>query len=622
MCGLLVFIAKNKEILPNIKKFEESLHLQDHRGPDNCSMLTVENANAYMGFVRLPIIDDHPRSNQPIFFEDIILTFTGELFNYLEILNELKKDGLSKNLHGDTQVFAAAISFWGVEKSLKKFRGMYSAVYYNKIDKNFHVIRDRIGIKPLFVYEDNEKIIYSSEIKCIQYLEKKCLDEDISTVNNFINIGQLDSTDNTFFKKVKRFPRATYTKINKDNLSKSSEKYWELKNRKIRFNKDDLRKIFLDSVNIHFRSDFKIGLALSSGLDSTSIAAAAVHNNIKFDSYTSTHKNNIEEISLVDITARKLNINNIKVSPENVQNLHTIDFLIHHLDQPFKSSGTLNQFSIHKKMLEDGCRVIITGGAADEILAGYTKCLPFYFADLIKNGRLIFLTKQIFGLKEFTNKSYFSNFKDLISKTFPILLKKTTWSKDGALKNYIKYRIFDEPLPYWLRVEDSFSMSISVETRLPFLDHKFIEYVYSLPVEDFFKKYNKNYLRESLDNLIPNEIKNVKKKVQRPVDDSIIVFDKLSEDFQLILNNLSENDINLFTKDILNKDALQLPSNNFKNIFSQNKTPTKKDIVKEYLENKKNNRNERFWMRLFIYLRWKDKLNKRKKNNWLHKETL
>ena len=172
MCGFLVFIAKKK--LPNTETFKKSLQLQNHRGPANLKIIELKEANAIIGAIRLPINDDAVRSDQPLKFKDKYFTFTGELYNYLEIKKMLFEDGFKcDDLHGDTQVFAAAISYWGIEKSLEKFRGMYAAVYYNSSEENFYIIRDRLGIKPLYVYKDENCIIYSTEIKSIQYLKKK-----------------------------------------------------------------------------------------------------------------------------------------------------------------------------------------------------------------------------------------------------------------------------------------------------------------------------------------------------------------------------------------------------------------------------------------------------------------
>jgi asparagine synthase (glutamine-hydrolysing) len=325
-------------------------------------------------------------------------------------------------------------------------------------------------------------------------------------------------------------------------------------------------------VKTHLRSDFPVALALSGGVDSTVIAAYACHQSSDFRSYSSAHPVADAEKDLIETTRDALSLNHEFVPIEDVENAETIDFLLRNLDQPFISSTTLYQFNIRKAIAKRGYRVLMTGDGADEIFSSYTKSLPKYFSDLIRNGRMIYALQQAWALRTFAGLSFPKMLKHMsmsVLRSFSAPLHK-----DGALKGYIQERCFHSPLPYWLRVEDGIAMSLSLETRLPFLDHEIAEYVYSLPPADFFRHgVNKFFLRDAAKDVLPIHISNEKMKFQRPGNNDRLIFGSIKNEMLAIL---LPQDMETFRKDA------------------------------------EKNKNSKLWFRIYLALRWRALIEERK----------
>ncbi len=608
MCGFLA--VKNYD--DNIKsKFIDALALQQHRGPDGTRIVNCDNL--LMGFNRLSIIDLTEKSMQPTVYNNITLIFNGEIYNYKEIRSELKNEGLEFVSNGDAEVFAAAISYWGIKVASIKARGMWAVIAYDSITKKTLISRDRLGIKPLWYAKKNNKVFFSSEIKSILHF-----DEVLKTINNnmcmsFLMSGVQDEDDQTFYKDIYSFPKASFCEINRVCNDVSPSSYWkldEIVTYSISDNYDALERALSSAMEQHMQSDVPVGLALSGGLDSSIICHYA-RSNKDLLCYSVDHPVAKNENSLINRTVKKWNLNHRYVSSKTVDTVDSINEIICSVDQPFRATQTVYQYALRKAARNDGVKVFLTGDGADEVFAGYVDCIPYYLANLIDCGHAdeaeavlknmeLFIGNRIEQVKDLTKKILFYNSKSkYIAPRVNERVEKYFFNQDACfehdvhyynksqkkltnVKDYLKYRLFKTPLPYWLRVEDEISMKSSVETRVPFLDHRLIEQAFKFSDEEFFRgNTNKAILRKISQEYLPSHIKNNKTKYQRPGSTYRLVFDVLS--------------------DYVHQTISEAERNHLLNL---------KQCMKEFVRDKNNNNQSRtdFWFRVFIYLRWSESI--------------
>ncbi len=482
MCG--IFVSYGNEI--NFQNFKKLTKLLIHRGPDNQGYLKINNRLVF-GHTRLTIIDKSISSNQPFSNSHSVVSFNGMIYNYLEIKEKLKKSYNFKT-KSDTEVILAAYKFWGL-KCFAKFNGMFSIVIYDLRKKEIIIARDRLGIKPLYYRRVDKGYYFSSEIKPLLKLQK--YSQDIATVYNYFQNSIYENRENTFFSEIKQFlPGFIYRFKNNKLFTKSN--YWNLE-KKINYG-DKIsslglaKEIFQDEFNrikkYYVRSDKKIGLLYSSGMDSNFIL-----NLINRD------KKNISLLLSFGFKAT-----NIKDEIKNLSKNH-INSHIHRfsLDEFFKLSektqieqempwggpNVLFLGNLLKKAKKLNHNVVLTADGADEIFGGYKKYL--------KLGKINtnYLNQAIDGTYPY-ELNLFKRANQL--KNENIIIKKNN------LENYNYAKFLDitfSKLPRNFRFSDRFSMNQSIELRYPFLDHKLIELSFRLDKNlQINKYYNKIILRE------------------------------------------------------------------------------------------------------------------------------
>jgi asparagine synthase (glutamine-hydrolysing) len=275
MCGILGIISKET---PNEDHFLKALEKSKHRGPDD-SRIEKVNDNCLYGFNWLSIQDLHTESMQPFHYKGNWLVFNGEIYNFVELREELKKEGFDFHTSGDTEVLIAGLTYQGVD-FLQKLNGIYAFCFYNSEKEEFIVARDRVGIKPLFYYADQDKFIFSSEINSIlQYVPSE-LDIEMLQTQMFLDRFVGAQKSKTFFKNINHLEPGYYFILNKSGGIKTKECYYKA-DFKTSIN-DDLLKVEQDFGNlidkaIHWetRSDVPIGVVLSGGIDSATIMTLA-----------------------------------------------------------------------------------------------------------------------------------------------------------------------------------------------------------------------------------------------------------------------------------------------------------------------------------------------------------
>lgn len=534
MCGINGFVGYSKE---NI--IEKMNKITKHRGPDNSSseVFILNKNHVAFGHNRLSIIDLSSNANQPFLSIDnnYAMIYNGELYNYIEIRNELILEGISFNTESDTEVVFNSLFYWGV-KAFSKFNGMWAIAFLDIKKSQLILSRDRFGEKPFYYTIEDNNLYFSSEVKAILEVSKKKKINKL-TLNRFLLNGSLDATNETFFEKIEKVPPSSYTIIDLSEEIKNLKfiKYWDI----TEFNDDNknnneeevinkFRILFNDSVKIRLRSDVNVGTLLSGGLDSSAITYEMKQNlqNLNILSAISSDEKYSEE-KFIDIVAEHLNVKPIKVNlddnPSQIFNL--MEKVIWHNDEPIPSFSVIAHYLLMEQSNNNNIKVILSGQGADELLGGYQKYYIYYILELLKSKSYLKFSKELFNylfnsglIKQFSFKEanrYLPSFlKKKIKKTDyrSDLLKELDSSveklnmvisvKERQVLDLMKYSV-----PVLTHYEDRMSMAFSREIRLPFLDFRLVEFIFSLPLNFKMREgWTKWILRKSFENNLPDSI--------------------------------------------------------------------------------------------------------------------
>lgn len=533
MCGIAGIINFNNKPVK-----EENIRLMmqkmKHRGPDDEGVFI--NNNVGLGFVRLSILDLSSAGHQPMFSHDerYVIIYNGEVYNYIEIRDELKSIYKFRT-RTDTEVILAAYQEWG-EKCLDRFNGMFSFVIYDTIKKEIFGARDRYGIKPFYYYIDKEKFIFASEIKSILPFVKREANDKI--IHDYLLYNRTDHTEETFFKDIKKLQHGSRFKINHNNIN--IHKWYNLLD-KVTQNKFlspvQYRELFKDSLKLRLRADVPVGVSLSGGIDSSSIVASLINDFNLYDLNTFSaiygKDEPTDESDFID-EFKKIIKNMHYTTPNADTFFNDFEGFIEAHNEPVPDTGPYIQFKV-MELASKYVTVTLDGQGADEQLAGYHYFFGSYYIELIKQIKLVkFIGENIQylrkhkstnALKYFTYYLLPAQFQNKISsKIFPSIhqdfIKSNTESHsiNNMLlnpKNLTDSLIqhFEYKLEHLLRWEDLNAMHFSIESRVPFLDYRLVEATLSTPS---YQKINdgetKHILREALKDILPNKITKRKDK--------------------------------------------------------------------------------------------------------------
>lgn len=518
----------------NAAELKRMNDLIEHRGPDSFGFYESENIG--FGHRRLSILDLSPLGHQPMEFQDkYVITFNGEIYNYIEIKEELKGLGYHFNSNSDTEVILAAYDCWK-EKCLSKFNGMWAFALYDKAAQKIFMSRDRFGVKPIYYREDETSFRFGSEIK--QLLNEK----GGNVVNESALLeGMLTHIDNhkedTYFKDVFSFPPSHYMYYDLNSNSKVFSRYYELKVNTAKKGKniENLQAEFdvtlKNAIEIRLRSDVKVGTCLSGGLDSSAISmiASKLYAKDTDQKFVAINAKSIDasndESSYAELVAKEANLDLNVVMPTYDNFKETIDEVVYTQEEPFGSPSMFMGWHVFQKARALNCTVMLNGQGGDEVLLGYER----YFAATLNFWNPIQLIRQLINQYQNSRLSFLSTV--LYSVYFRLAevrikrLKKKTYIKpeffqssyfDAVRKSASTFSNVDDmqiyeittlQLPHLLRYEDRNSMRHSIETRLPFLDYRLVELGISLPTKVKIKNgWTKFILRKSVEKILPAKI--------------------------------------------------------------------------------------------------------------------
>ena len=580
MCGVSGFISKKKD-LPFQNVINSMTDSLAHRGPDDRGTnVFIDKTNTVgLGHRRLSILDLSNNGHQPLQENNLTLIFNGEIYNYIEIKNQLQKD-YTFNSTGDSEVILKAYQEWGT-KCFSKFNGMWAIAIYDKSKNKLILARDRMGKKPFYYYKDEDKIVFASEIKAIfKYpnIKKKM---NAKRVCDYLskNYRYVDVNDESYFEDILQVPKASFIEVDQ-NLECQTTKFWWLKNFNNYDNKENIvveefKELLIDSVKLRLRSDVPVGCFLSGGMDSTSITSIAykVLNTpiTTFSGITGKGEDIYDESEYINEVIKETNATYNFIIPEPADIFDTVEEMIHFHDEPICTVTWYSLYLIAKKMKDSKISVVLNGHGGDELLSGYWDHYQYNFHDLKMNPQLsteieywyknhnrdkkeienmkVYLEKlldsQIDEESRFTNYSYILNdeFKTKYLRNHNI----ANIQSESLLTQRMHKELFYEVVPALMRPEDRNTMAFSIESRSPFLDHRMIEYTYSLPNKYKIRNgLGKWVLRESMKGILPEKVRTRKDKAGfiAPADIWFKTINK--KQIEDILNSKQLIDMNIF----------------------------------------------------------------------------
>lgn len=547
MCGIAGILSKNKDLLERIQWMSDA---QAHRGPDGVgyavfgkrarglhnTVPSVEEGDFLaFGHRRLAILDTTSAGIQPMSSPggDVWICFNGEIYNYVELRNELIELGFSFSTATDTEVALMAYKAWGVE-CFNKFNGMWALALWDDKKKKIILSRDRLGVKPLYYASANESLIFASEIKAI--LSTGLVDKKINmpVAIDYLKWAIVDHSNDTFFDGVYAFPAGHYAVIDESGVIRPVS-FWSLETQS-ELNKFDLdeaihrfRNLFMDSVRLRLRSDVPVGACLSGGLDSSAIVCQA--NQLRGSQTEKLHTFNAaskdpryDERSWCDVVNKDIDANAHYVFPNSEEFQDELDRLIWHQEEPFTSASIYAQWTLMKEARNSHIPVLLDGQGADEILCGYRKYYIFYLQEIIKKKNLLSFAREFISLLRFGDRGIFRlhEGKRYLPKFFrrDHLMKsltdkgKTLWSRSsinissaGSISDRQILDIRKYSVPSLLRYEDRNSMAWSIETRVPFLDYRLVEWLVNISTNIKLSGGRTKYLlRTAMRGIVPDAI--------------------------------------------------------------------------------------------------------------------
>jgi asparagine synthase (glutamine-hydrolysing) len=536
LCGIAGYYGEKNPAL-----LKEMLYCIRHRGPDDEGIF--QDNNIGLGIKRLAIVDVK-KGHQPIFNEDktLCIILNGEIYNYNKIKKSLKDRDHVFLTETDTEAVIHAYEEWGAD-CLQKLNGMFTFAIWDKKNKSLFVARDRLGIKPLYYYYDAEGFVFASEIKAL-LIDKDIVSEpNNSAIHSFLLTG-FQYTNETFFKNIKELQPGHYMVINSEGVK--IRKYWDIPDEKNpetkesrnvksvdRSNINKFLTLLKDAINVRIPPNFPITYYLSGGLDSSAIVCLAekiLKNNRSGESviFTASYNTKWDEAVYAEEVKKLVRGKLTYVFPSSVASWKDLKEFVYYMDEPV---AVLNYYVYWclAKVTKTKSRIIFMGQGPDEFLAGHGEHFISYIKELASEKKYAkILTELISGAKryDFFNLLYalFSDFVlrsksiligNLLDKTFLELYKSpaNAPSKLHTLRDSLMHDVKQEKLPMHLRVGDRMSSAFSIELRCPYLDHRIIEYCFTLPsnykIRDGETKY---VLREAIRGVIPESIRKRKKR--------------------------------------------------------------------------------------------------------------
>lgn len=528
MCGILGWLAPH--VQSNVARFETALDLLTHRGPDDSGVWS--DNGVLFGHRRLSIVDLSAAGHQPMVDPNsgATIVFNGEIYNHIELAQELKKLGHHLVGHSDTEVLLHSLIEWG-PSVLPRLNGMWAFAFWSPQSRQLLIARDRFGVKPLYYRKADNGFAFASEPKALLSLfpEHRVVDE--SSLLDFLGNNLLYVRGTSFYKNINVIPPSHFGIYDPAYGSLKLTRYWDYPEDRDYFSTENealeqFTALFKDAVRLRLRSDVPVGVTLSGGLDSTGVLASASSMNANpLTCFTSVYADNSQgERQWAELASNSAKARLIPVAAPQEEWLDTLKQIAWHMDAPGYSPAVYPLWHLMKRARAEGVPVLLEGQGADEALAGYPQ---YAVLDLL--GYLRGRNKQIrsvvgvlgrfSGLTRTFTLRWALNW--MARELSPALLK---WhqqrvgfqslmlpgvcvpERPDAIRSgcdLVQQRLLDDHsltiLPGLLNYGDAISMAHGIEARNPFLDYRLVEWMFRLPANLRFNRGETKWvLREYL----------------------------------------------------------------------------------------------------------------------------
>ncbi|MBF0522992.1 MAG: asparagine synthase (glutamine-hydrolyzing) [Candidatus Omnitrophica bacterium] len=511
MCGIAGILSQRQIQESDVHAIKRMNEIQKHRGPDDEGLYA--GSRCVLGHKRLAIIDLSSNGHQPFISDDqrYYLVYNGEIYNYIELREELKALGWSFRTKTDTEVLLKSYQAWGAD-CLKKFNGMFAFVVYDSVNHSLFLARDRVGIKPLYYQLTEDRIYFASELKAFRAIDGFHPTLYPQAVFDFLVFNRTNIDDETFLTEIKRLPNGFYGLFDKDGLRLIQ--WWDPEKILQEKQEGSLEEIFkaveellISSLRLRMRSDVPVGSCLSGGVDSSILLGILFeHGMVKegFPTFTASFPGfKKDETSYVDILNKKYPFVNYRTFPSSDKAYEELDTFTYFQDKPCTNPSFYAQYDVMRKAKEAGVTVLLDGQGGDEIFAGYHYFHGFHLCGLLKNKKYSdFISYFIrMALRKPDPEAY----STLLFKLMPaslqsaLLMKRTPFIKNAFFREHLDKSIifkkfmtaedlnmslvrhYQYKLEHLLHYEDRNSMAFSLEARVPYMDHRLIEYLLKVP---------------------------------------------------------------------------------------------------------------------------------------------
>ncbi len=549
MCGISGIISKNVLSQNDITQLSASVKAMDKRGPDSSGIFVHQNVG--VGQSRLAIMDTSNAAKQPFFSEDgqYVLVFNGEIYNFKELRTDLEKDGVKFKTHSDTEVLLYQF-IKDREKCIEKFIGFFSFAILDKLDNSVFIARDRFGIKPLYIYQDNEKILFGSELKAIMAFGIK-KEINYTVLFQYLQFNYIPGNQ-CIFKNAYKLQQGHYALVKKNKIE--SKAYYTIpynKEEKNRLSYADAQKKLIEllekSVERRMIADVPLGAFLSGGTDSSIITALASQQTKNLNTFSIGYQDEplFDETAYAEEVAKKFNTNHTVFKLTNKDLFAVLHEVLDYTDEPFADSSALAVYILSRETRKK-VTVALSGDGADELFSGYNKHKAEY---LMRHPSAMNSVVNNFGwlwkmMPQSRNSSFGNRMRQLdkFASAAKLSAGERYWQwaglmnektakemlaqgidnnlyqkeKSQLLSAFTKNGDFNEVLLSdmnmvlegdMLTKVDRMSMANSLEVRVPFLDHELVNFVFSLP-EDYkiCSTHRKRILQDTFKDILPERL--------------------------------------------------------------------------------------------------------------------
>jgi len=585
MCGIAGIYRYKTGAGVSQQEIESMCTVITYRGPDGSGEY-IDGALG-LGHRRLTIIDTSERSSQPMVSSDgeVVICYNGEVYNYVEMKSKLEEEGVEFSTTSDTEVLMQMYRKHGLE-SLQYLNGMYAYAIWDKEKDQLLLVRDRIGIKPLFYTITDDGIIFGSELKSLLTVNGIKAEVNRRIIDSYMSVGYCP-TNETIFKNIFKLPPAHYLLVKNGKVC--IEQYWDLEFDKVqdkgeKYYIKKTQELLEDAVKLQLRSDVPLGVFLSGGIDSSAVVAMMYKlgvKDIKTFSVAWKYGDAFNETKYARQISEKFGTDHHEYYMCAEDFINFLPDYIKHMDEPVTEAAAISLYYIAKKT-KPHATVVLSGEGADEVFGGYPiykymQVVDYYkkvpaiirkillnpllrmlgskwakYADLSEvdiedsySGVSFYETKQKQKLytEEFKEECSAYTISDALSPYYQ-------YTKDKDLQTRMQYVDVKSWLVDDLLVKaDRMSMAASLELRVPFLDHRFLELVAKMPSKYRIKRYvNKYIIKKAMEPFLPNEIL-YRKKLGFPTPLAIMFQGEMREYVGGILDSKQFHDRGYFKVD-------------------------------------------------------------------------